>query len=50
MLLDAVGAVLRPADLLGEEKMFQIFLAAQLIGFIIGASAFLLRYDRADTR
>jgi len=25
--------------------MFQIFLAAQLIGFILGGSAFLLRYD-----
>ena len=30
--------------------MFQIFLAAQLIGFILGDSAFLLRYDHADAR
>jgi hypothetical protein len=30
--------------------MFQIFLAAQLIGFILGGSAFLLRYDHADAR
>ena len=28
--------------------MFQIFLAAQLIGFILGGSAYLMRYDHAD--
>ena len=30
--------------------MFQIFLAAQLLGFILGGSLFLLRYDHADAR
>jgi hypothetical protein len=29
----------------GEKEMFQIFLAAQLLGFILGGSFFLLRYD-----
>ncbi len=45
LLLDAVGAVLRPADPSRRRYMFQIFLAAQLLGFILGGSAFLLRYD-----
>ena len=45
MLLHALGAVLRSADPFTREKMFQIFLAAQLLGFILGGSAFLLRYD-----
>ena len=50
MLLNAVGAVLRSADLFEREEMLQIFLAAQLLGFILGGSAFLLRYDHADAR
>ena len=29
----------------GGEKMLQIVLAVQLLGFILGGSAFLLRYD-----
>ena len=30
--------------------MFQIFLAAQLIGFILGGSFLLLRYEHAHAR
>jgi len=48
MLRDAVGAVLRPADLFERQWMLEILLAVQLLGFILGASAFLLRHDHAD--